>query len=885
MRRVAFTSVVAALLLAAVFPVAAAEPPASSETPRPRLLIIKVDGLSPWLLDALIDPDDPAKLDRLPDPEGFWRAIEMFREETGQQVLLPNLKHYFYDQGVRAENMFAATITLSAVSWSVIETGQPSVIKEHMTFDRHTSYMRGHLDGLRDTLEIVAGRSRKTSALWQLDQVGVSPFSDAFNPLRRYEIPQLFYRLQPGDYLRDWGKRYATTGADSPWGIVRGHMKRRVEDMDYPDFNEEFLADHIASKILEDEYGTGESYDYLTIFFSIDHQHHVDPNPENLVHRMVRLDRRIGRLFRAVERSRRRDQTVVTLVSDHGSEYLPGTVNIAFPVTRVFRSRLFGGHTVATLMVEDAAHALSTPLPGIDFPRVYESPFSPYGKAAGPGGEGDYVTAAIDNFGNGRAEVHLRNDDLNRMHLLLLARNRKLDEEQRARWRALVRQTAAAIRPWLGPELASYRSYHQAALAWASDLEQRTDFYWRDIGKRLKSEGERDAPQLEALSRLEEMCRAEDPVVWLIEHNPSIPDLIPKKYLGPRNSIYQLSHYTLGLSDNMEWVESTVDHQGRPVPMDYFSVITNYDAPNPPLPDMNNPVDIIVRSLPVEPLRAALLERGWLDPDGTLRQVLWVVSTAKNNLQRGGEALLLEASDGRLRYLPIRDLKQDAEGRFSFLPHNQLDPLGLFYDPAFDGPGGEPAFVWLERFHTPQEWMEAAHDTTYSIAPLIMTDITRTNADRALSNPQFARTLTGFPSPEVKQHYLEGVRWKYDSQQPDLLLWSSYLWNFASKNQTPGGSHGGLRPLVTRTSFLLWGGKDIPLPRGAALQQYCTTLDIVPTLAETLGMLDENGRLVRQAGAERDHVFLPFPGAPLVEAGEVARVREKPSPAPLARSD
>jgi hypothetical protein len=877
MRRISSARVLIAGALVGVcaLSLAAAEP-AGNSPERPRLVLIKVDGLSPWLLDALVNPDDPAKLARLPDPEGFRRAIAMFREQTGQRDLLPNVKRYFYEQGVRAENMFSATVTLSAVAWSVIETGQPSVLKEHMTFSRNSGYLRGHLDGFRDSLAIVAGRSRKTSALWQLDQAGVSPFADAFNPLRRYEIPQLFYRLQPIDYLKDWTKTYATAGARHPWDIFRGHMKRRVEEMDVPDFNEEFQADHIAGKILENDFGPGERYDFLTIFFSIDHQHHVDPTPENLVHRMVRWDRRIGRMLRAVERSQRRDRTLVALISDHGSEYLPGTVNVAFPITRAFRTRLFGGHTVATLLVEDAAHALSTPVPGIDFPRVYESPFSPYGKAADKGGEEDYVTAVIDNFGNARAEVHLRNNDLNRLHLLLLARHRQLNEEQRARWRTLFRQTTAELWQWLQPELASYRSYHEASLAWAANLRQRADFYWRDIGKRLKSEAERDAPQLRALSHLAELCQAEDPVAWLLDTDPSIPELIPKKYLGRRNSIYQLSHYTIGLDDNLAWVEKTVDPYGRTVPMDYFSLLSNYQAPNPPLSDEPRPTDLIVRSLPVEPLRGALVERGWLEPEVELKQVIWILSTAQHNLRRGGGALLLETPDGRLRYLPILDLNQDSAGHFSLEPHNQLDPLGLFYDPAFNGPNGEPAFLWLERFHTPQEWLMAIGDTAYNIALIIMADLTRLNAERSLANPEFQASLTGFPSEETKQRYLRGVQWKYATHQPDLLLWSSYLWNYASKNQTPGGSHGGLRPLVTRTSFLLWGGEAFHLPAGQVLKEPATTLDIVPTLAGVLGMLDKNGLLTRQAGAERDHIFLPYPGEALLPAGLTTQVAEKP---------
>lgn len=845
--------------------------------PRPRLIQIQVDGLSPLLVDALMNPDDPEKLARLPDPDGFRRAIRLFRQQTGQQDLLPNLRRYFYEQGVHTQNMFAASSTLSAAAWGVIHTGQPSVVKRHMTFSRSNGYLRGHLDGLRDTFDLVTRRARKTSAVWELDQAGVSLFADGFNPLRRYEVPQIYYRLPPVDYFKQWPVRYATTGRpfSDLLGIFRGHMKRRVEGMDYPDFTEEFLADHIAEKILAPDFASSERYDYITVFFSIDHQHHVDPNPENLVHRMVRLDRRLGRIFQAVEHSQRREQTLMVLISDHGSEYLPGAINLAFPLTRVFRTRLFGGHTVSTLLAEDAGRALTSPVPGVDFPRVYEGPYSPYGKAAAQGGEDDYVTAFIDNFGNARAEVHLRNNDLNRLHLLLLARERKLDENQRARWRELLRAALPNLWRWLEPELTGYRAYHHSTLAWIPNLEKRADYYWSDVGARLKGEAERDAKQLRALNRLAELCQAPDPVAWVREHEPKVTDLIPKKYLGRRNSVYQLTQYTIGLDADLNWVETTVDARGRTVPMDYVSVLSDFRAPNPPLSQEPNPVDLIVRSLPTEPLQAALVQKGWLDPAIELRRIIWIVSTSQNNLRKGGEALLLEAGDGRVRYLPILHLRESADGRFTFAPHNQLDPLGLFYDPAFRMASGQPAFYWLERFHTREEWLQTVHDTGYSIAPLMIPDLAGLNTDPFIENPEFQQILTGFPSPERKEEYLRGLKWKYASQSPDMLLWSSYLWNFSSKSHTAGGSHGGLTPQVTRTTFLLWGGRAFHLPRGGIVEKPCTTLDIVPTLAHLLGMLDENGRLVRQAGAVRERPFLPFPGQALPVEEAVAQVAEK----------
>ncbi len=842
--------------------------PGSEPGGRPRLIQIKVDGLSPFLLEALIDPDNPEKLARLPDPEGFRRAITLFRQQTGQEDLVPNIRRYFYQQGVRAERMLSATVTLSAIAWGVIDTGQPSVVKRHMAFSRQTGYLRSHLDVFRDTLQFVLRNSGKTNALWVLDQAGVSLFADAFNPLRRYELPQIFYRVTPRDYLTGLATNYIFAGQSPrhPLKVLQAHLARRAKGMDYVDFGFDFATDLVAKKILEPDLVAGERYDYVGTFFTLDHQQHVDPNPENLVRRMVQLDQRIGRILRAVERSQRRDTTLVVLVSDHGSEYLPGAINLAWPITRVFRTRRFGGHTVATLMAEDAGRALTNPFPGIDFPRVYESPYSPYGAAAEAEGHSNYVTAVIDNFGNARAEIHLRNNDLNRLHLLLQARHREFDEEGRARLRQLLRETLASVREWLEPELADYLAYYRGVRGWLPELEQRSDPYWRDAAIRLRKENQRDAAQLRVLRRLAEFCQADHPLLWLEEHQPKIPQLIPRKYFGPRNSLYQLTHYTVGLDENLHWVETTLDRQGRPRPMNYLEILSTYEAPNPPLSRESNPTDLIVRSLGVEPLRAALVERGWLEPTVRLRRVVWVVSTARHNLRRGDQALVLQATDGRVRYLPIRNLEETADGRFRFQAHNELDPLGLLYDPKFDSPTGEPAFLWLARFHTRQEWLQAAYDTRYTIAPLVFLEIAGVHTDRFLNNPGFLRTLTGFPSEEAKQSYLRGLHWKYSAQQPDLLLWSNYLWNYSSKSHTSGGSHGGLSPLVARTVFLLWGGRAFELPGGSVMAEASTTMDIVPTVAHLLGMLDPEGQVIRQAGAVRERPFLPLPGRVLLPA-------------------
>jgi hypothetical protein len=827
---------------------------------RPRLVSIKVDGLSPQILNALIDPDNPASLAQLPDPEGYRQAIALFRAETGRHEVIPNIRRYFYEQGIRTENMVSATITLSSVSWGVIQTGQPSIVKRHMTFSRQTGYRRSHLDGFRDTFNIISRSARKTSVVWQLDQAGVSMFADAFHPYRTYVTPWMYYRQTPVDYLADLGKHWLHNG-ESGWGIARAHLARRVDDMNYPEWQEQFVADHIAKKILEEDSSGQERYDYISTFFTIDHQYHTDPDPNNIVHRMARIDRRVGRILNAVERSKRRDQTLVTVLSDHGSEYSTESVNLTFPLTRIFRTRFLGGNTVSSVMIEDAAHALSAPVQGISFPRIFESPYSPYNQ--GKGGEKGYPTSFIDNFGNARSEVHLRNNDLNRLHLLLLARKRKLNNDHRAELRLKLEATLASIQQWLEPDYDAYFDYYAGVQSWLPFLKDHADSYWREAGTRLTGENERDQKILSGLGRLLRLCRAEDPIAWLDQHRPKIPALIPKKYFGPHNSVYQLSHYTVNLDENMEWVETVLDPRGRTVPMDYFSVLSDFEAPNPPQSFERNPVNLIVTSLPVRPIEISLRVLGWLPAEVKLKQAAWLVSTAKDQTTRGDQALVLESTEGLVGYLPIQNLHQDEEGQYSFDPAQELDPLGLFYDPEFQSPNGLPAYLWVKSFHTYDEWVSATHQTQYTIAPLVILDMTGVNALSSIDNPEYKKSLVGFPDEENKARYLRGLRWKFAAQKPDLLLWSSFLWNFSSKSHTAGGSHGGLPPHVAKTAFLLWGGRNFSLPQGTALSRPSTTLDVVPTLAQMLGMLSDEKKVIRQPGAYWHRPMLPLPGNPL----------------------
>ncbi len=853
------------LLLPLVTSVGRAAKPDYSDRPG-RLVLIKSDGLPPDLLAAVAMPERSEYLRRLPYAEELQQAMEAYRKRTGREIILPNIRRYFFENGVYAENTYSETLTLSAVAWSVIETGQPSVVKGHGTFSRDTSYVRSHLDGFRDTMDAMRHQGEKTSALWNLDQAGVSLVMDAYDLDRTWTSPHIYRRIGNRELLVEAGRRWLDNNQDGFGNIVRSHLSRLVTGIDYIEWAQEMAGLFTARKILERDLTGAEQYDYISPLFTLmDHQQHIDPHPKNLIHWLVKLDLLVGEIFGAVERSDRRERTVVALVSDHGSEIDPGKVAFSFPLTKVFRTPLLGGHTVKTMLVEAAWKALSTPIPGIDFPRVYESEYSPYGKNVDPkAGENDYVTCFIDPFGNARATVNLRNNDLNRLHLILMKLKRKPDEARFSKLRELFRATLRQTRVWLEPDLALYRDYHEGSQDLARHLAAKTDNYSLDSVWRLNEEAKRDAPQIAALQRLLGIrfdCDGRgDCFDELFSTAFQIEDYIPKGYLGLANNIYQLSHYTIGLDDDLHWVEKTVDAQGNRVAMDYFQILSNYQASNAPVNGLRNPFDLLATPVPPQRIMPVLLERGLAASSDRLRNVVWVKSTARSNPAKGGEALILQTMEGLVKYVPVLHFRQLEDLSFDFDLASHQDPLALLAGKGFEPPTGTDPLRWAMTFHERQEWLEAIHKTEYSTAVCILLDILNDAVPEFVDSRDFQDYLIYFSSDELKQRYLRGLKRKYSSQEPDFVVWADSLWNFNSKARTSGGSHSGLRPMASRTTLLVWGGDETQVDRGRVISGVATTLDVAPTLLRAVGMLDDHNEVVREPLSIPERPFRPFPG-------------------------
>src|SRR2546423_6028235 len=81
-----------------------------------RLVMVKIDGLPGYYVDRFVRQRDPV---------------------TGKSVL-PWIEEIFYKNGTRFPNFYTRGISLSAPSWSLLDTGQHLQIKGNVEYDRYT---------------------------------------------------------------------------------------------------------------------------------------------------------------------------------------------------------------------------------------------------------------------------------------------------------------------------------------------------------------------------------------------------------------------------------------------------------------------------------------------------------------------------------------------------------------------------------------------------------------------------------------------------------------------------------------------------------------------------------------------------------------------------
>jgi len=770
-----------------------------------RLVIIKCDGLPPAYVDRLVRERDP---------------------RTGKSQL-PWIEHVFYQRGTRLANFYVRGLSLSAPSWSLLETGQHLQIKGNVEFDRYTLQAYDYLNFIPFFIARIGGVRVDMPAVEVLDSLATPMLTDAYPHQERYVGMSLFQR----------GGRLITFPKSLENKFKRGPKELFDEwtmGLDIQNSVPEQLLRDVIEKIDDPQVRYAE-----LVMTDFDHVAHHNNDRESHTFALKQIDSVVGQLWTAIQKSSRADETALILVSDHGINTDERVYSQGYNLVKLLGSPAGGGHHVVTkrrLLLDYSIKSIYPLVPLIT--STTQDSYYLKGQST------DYPTALLDFDGNERASIHLRDSDLNLLQILLAQLQRKdlssplrhaltdaffntLDP-RRATW-----QTSLAE---LKEELVGLRRrIEQQRRLWAT---QPKKFSKEDLEAGRDDEVKRVFAQLDRWlgqeKRYTEYARTLTNLLALSRQNFApgklkIADLIARNAMGERNSIHQLQNYIVGLAPGglILKTDGSLDIQQSFLPVDYFTLLHDVSMKNNVQPGVaNRPIDMIATRLSSQLVQRLLPERA-LNPD-----VIWVHGGSEK------QALILAREDQQgglsFRYLPIKNLTQDAEGRLQFeaLRWQPGLPLRIFEDEQLAIPKADRE-VWLNEWHTEIEWLRALHKTDYSNGLIgLYEQLARHPIERlALDEP-------GISSDErLARHLLKRQR---ELIETDLLLVANNHWNFDVRGFNPGGNHGSLFRISTHSTFMLAGGEKTHLPSDALIEEPYDSLSFVPTMLALTGNLRDD---------------------------------------------
>jgi hypothetical protein len=741
-----------------------------------RVVIIKLDGVPENVLERELDRIDPLT----------------------HKSTLPWIEHVFAQGGTRLDNFYVRAISLSTPSWSLLDTGQHLQIHGNAEFDRYTYHVYDYMNFFPFYLGYARLRRVDMPGVEVLDSLGIPLLIDYFPYAAVYQSFQLYQR----------GVRWKTLQDALPNHF--SHSLRQLLDEWTIGFElggavEDQTERELVAKLSD------PSVQYLDYFTGdFDHLAHAASDTASQRLALQRIDALIGRVWTAIESSALAAQTVLVAVSDHGMNTQPGVYSQGYNLLQLFNSRAGGGHHVVTNRHPLDEYKLS----GLD-PFVSEvvtpSDESLYLK----GQAGDYPTALLDPDGNERASVYFRNSDFNALQILLGEINRanvdpttrraaiaaffQIVDRHRQEWSATVRE--------LSDELAALRNAMEQRRADIQSQPKKWTPTQRDAGLdkaslRLSvelaawSEQERNySAYRSALSKLLDLEPAE-----FDRRHLTAGDLIPKRAMGDANSVYDLQNYVVGPSPSDPLNFERVN---------YFRLLSGLSVRYNVQPGVSSrPVDFIATRLPDHAI--------WLYSDED-HQAL--ISSRPNS------------SNDALRYIAIRDLRQDADGAIHYdtVPIAPGFPLHLFEDENLGVPVADRE-QWFSTWHSELEWLHATHQTAYSNGIIALHEqfLEPGALPAALSG---AELLARF---NLRRRLLA---------EPDFLIFANDHWNFNVRNFNPGGNHGSFLRASTHSILLFAGGANTGIPRHFEITEPYDSLSFVPTILDLMGRHTEAAKL------------------------------------------
>lgn len=770
-----------------------------------RIVVIKCDGLPPAYVDSLVRERD---------------------SRTGKSQL-PWIEHVFYQRGARLANFYVRGLSLSAPSWSLLETGQHLQIKGNVEFDRYTLHTYDYLNFIPFFIARIGGVRVDMPVVEVLDSLAIPMLTDAYPHQERYMGMSLFQR----------GGRLITFRKS-----LENKFKRRPKELfdewtmglDIRNSVPEQLLRDVIEKIADPKIRYAE-----LVMTDFDHVAHHNNDRESHVVALKQVDTTVGQLWTAIQNSSMADETALILVSDHGVNTDERVYSQGYNLVHLLGSPAGGGHHVVTKRRLLLDYSLKSIYPVV--PLITSTTKDSYYLK---GQSTAYPTALLDFDGNERASIHLRDSDLNLLQILLIQLQRRdlSPPLRQALTDAFFNTLDPRRETWqnnlakLNEELGALRRrIEQQRQLWAT---QPKKFSKEDLAAGRDDEVRRVFAQLDRWigqeRRYTEYARVLTNLLTLNREGFSpgklkMADLIARNSMGERNSIHQLQNYIVGIAPGglILKPDGSLDMLQSFERVDYFALLHGVLVKNNVQPRVSNrPIDMIATRISSQLVEQLLPERG-LNPD-----VIWVHGG------REKQALILARKDQQgtlsFRYLPIKDLRQDASGQLQLevLRWQPGLPLRIFEDRQLAIPETDRE-AWLNEWHTELEWLRALHKTDYSNGLIGL-------YEELAHHPIESLTLdeTGISSDERLARRL--LKRQRELIETDLLVVANNHWNFDVRGFNPGGNHGSFFRISTHSIFMLAGGEKTHLPRGAVVDEPYDSLSFVPTILALTGNLRDD---------------------------------------------
>jgi hypothetical protein len=703
------------------------------------------------------------------------------RDPASGKSRLPWLSHIFVEQGAVYENFYTRGISLSAPSWSMLDTGQHTVIRGNVEYDRFTGEVYDYLN----FFPLYIGYARQK----QVDSPGVEVLDRAGIPLLidRFQFPQIFQSFQ----LFQRGVR---------WTTLQDVLKRKFSSKSIFSMLEgatpsyDSLLQAQTKGELEENLQKPEIL-YLDFFTGdVDHMGHATSEPAALLKELRKLDTLAGQLWTAIQRSPLANKTLFVMVSDHGMNNVPRIVSQTYNLTDLLNSPVGGAHHVVTNREQLSDFKFKSLYPLLH--RVVnpsESSFYLRGEAE------RYPTAWLDIDGNERAALHLRNSDLNKIHILLqqLARPELALELRQAAARTVEETLDRHRSQWsntaqqLDEELqALKRAIEERKIVVGEQRRQFDDIGEKRSAWRLRQELEDWQAEYEAYSaylrRLKKLLAFEPDRLKVFKEK--IEDLIPEMSLGDSNTQEQLRHYVAGPPEGGLQIaaDGRLDEERSFRYVDYPKLFCKQRALNRPQPELaEKPIDFTA-------MRIADTSSG--------EHAYWLYGGEQSQLE------ILTDSAGRIAVRPL-------QGGW----RNGL-PLALLEDPDLHLPPGAQRLDWLSTWHTEQEWFTAIHKTRYSNGVIGIIEELSPVGENVPGRPGIDAIL------------LRYERRRRELVQADIHLFAADHWNFNVRFPNPGGNHGSFLRISTHSVWMMAGAGVIVGRR----EEPVDSLDFARVLLESM---------------------------------------------------